>query len=299
MITCLVVSVTLFMLALPLRPARHEAPALPPVLQKHSSPRQEIPEIRGYAFSDQGVEQHALPGGLREASGLAFTDDGRLLCHSDERGVVYEINYQTGKAVKQFGVGRPTVVHDFEGIAVKGDTVFLVTSSGWIFYCREGADGKSVSYQTLRTPLDARYNVEGLAYDPVTDCLLLACKGSAGKGYEKQKAVYAFSLRTRRLQAQPRFLLPLKALSNRTDRGEFNPSGLERHPVTGHFFVIAYNGASIVELAADGSISGMSRLPKSVHRQPEGIAIAADGTMVIANEGQGRAGMIVVYRPVN
>lgn len=269
-----------------------------PGQQKSASDKQDIPAIRGYDFAERKVPQYRLQTALREISGLAFTDDGRLLCHSDESGVTYEIDYRTGKEKKHFRFGRLPVVQDFEGIAVKKDTVFLVTSSGDLLRCLEGANRERVSYQTFRTSLDARYNVEGLAYDPTTDCLLLACKGYPGKGYDTHKAVYAFSLRTYKLLPAPRFLLPLKTIARQSDHNEFNPSGIERHPLSGNFFVIAFNGYAIVEITPDGNVIGHSELPKSVHRQPEGIAIAADGTLVIANEGRGKEGTIVVYQPV-
>jgi hypothetical protein len=40
-------------------------------------------------------------------------------------------------------------------------------------------------------------------------------------------------------------------------------------------------------------------LPKSVHPQPEGLAIAPDGTAIICNEGSapGKPGRLVVYPP--
>jgi len=259
---------------------------------------QEIPPLRGYDFSDRKAPQYKLEKSLREISGLAFTQDGRLLGHSDELGVIYEIDYRTGGLKKQFSLGRPAIVQDFEGIAVKKDTVFLVASNGMLFRCKEGANGESMRYQTFRTGLDVRHNVEGLAYDPAADCLLLACKGYAGTGYEEQKAVYAFSLRTYKLQPRPRFLLPLKTISRQSDKKEFNPSGIERHPRSGNFFIIAFNGHSILEVSSNGQILGLSALPKSVHKQPEGIAIAANGTLVIANEGGGKEGSVVVYRPL-
>lgn len=266
--------------------------------QKPAVAQGRIPQIRGYDFSDKKPPQHSLKKSLREISGLTFTPDGRLLCHGDEAAYVYEIDYHTGAEKKRFSLGRPAIVQDFEGMAVKKDTVFLVTSNGVLFRCREGANGENVSFQSFRSGLDVRYDVEGLAYDPATDCLLLACKGYAGKDYEKQKAVYAFSLRTYKLLPRPRFLLPLQIVASETDKKEFNPSGIERHPITGIFFVIAYNGFSIIELTPKGEVVGQSDLPKSVHKQPEGIAIASDGTMVIANEGGNKDATLVIYKPI-
>jgi len=276
---------------------RHdEASSLSQSEQSSETMREKTSPMRGYDFSDKDAPQHRLKKSLQEISGLTFTQDDRLLCHDDEAAHVYEIDYRTGAEKKRFSLGRPAVVQDFEGIAVKKDTVFLVTSSGVLFRCREGANGENVRFQSFHSGLDVRYDVEGLAYDPATDCLLLACKGYAGREYENQKAVYAFSLRTYKLQPRPRFLLPLNLVAKETDKKEFNPSGIERHPLSGNFFVIASNGFSIVELTPKGEVVDQSDLPKSVHKQPEGIGIASDGTMVIASEGGNKDAMLVIYK---
>ncbi len=253
--------------------------------------------IAGYDFSDKNAKSLTLPKTLGEISGLAFTPDGRLLGHNDEAGIVFEIDYKTGKEVKRFSLGMFTVTGDFEGIATKRDTIFLVNSSGVVYRFREGSPSKNVKYETFKTSLSVKNNVEGLAYDPVTDCLLLACKGEGGKGVGKDKAVYAFSLKTYKLAPKPRFVLPLQEILAQTGKKEFNPSAIERHPVTGNFFVLAYNGFAIVELNSAGKILGVSELKKSINPQPEGLAIANDGTLFIANEGQGRAATLTIYSP--
>jgi uncharacterized protein YjiK len=266
--------------------------------QARASQNQTIPEIRGYDFSDRKATTLRLSKNLREISGLTFTSGGRLLAHGDERAVIYELDLRTGKEKKYFSVGRLTLMQDFEGIAAKKDTIFLVNSSGVLYRFPEGANGQRVSYREFRTSLDVRYDVEGLVYDPATDCLLLACKEFSGAGRNQHKAVYAFSLRTYRLLPEPRFLLSLKTVTQAAESKEFNPSGIERHPRTGNFFIIAANGNAIVEATPDGKMVGISKLPKPVHKQAEGIAIAPDGTLVIANEGGEKEGCIVIYRPI-
>lgn len=253
--------------------------------------------IAGYDFSDKNAKTITLPKALGEISGLAFTHDGRLLCHNDEAGVVFEIDYKTGKETKRFTLGTFTVTDDFEGIAAKRDTIFLVNSGGTIYRAREGQAGKSVKYDVFKTALSAKNNVEGLAYDSATDCLLLACKGEGGKSLGKDKAVYAFSLKTYRRDPKPRFVLPLAEILAHTGKKEFNPSALERHPLSGNFFVLAYNGFAMVELDPTGKILGVSELQKSSNPQPEGLAIAQDGTLIIANEGQGKAASLTIYLP--
>ena len=47
-------------------------------------------------------------------------------------------------------VGDP-VADDFEGIAVAEGRIYLVTSAGRLYECREGADGASVLFQVYAT----------------------------------------------------------------------------------------------------------------------------------------------------
>ncbi len=265
----------------------------------------DLPAIKGYDFAGKKNLQHKLARELSEASGLSFTKDGRLLCHNDEQGAVYEVDYRTGKILSRFYLGKFLVYRDdLEGIATKGDTVFMTNSSGMILRFLPGQDGEKVAFQTFKTPLSMRNDVEGLAYDPITDCLLLACKGEASADYKNplpadQKAVYAFSLKTYKLLPQPRFLIPVSKITATTRAKEFNPSSIERHPTTGHFFVLAANGNALVEMDANGNLIGASSLPKAANPQPEGLAIASDGTIIICNEGSGKAkvGKLCVYPP--
>ncbi|MDZ7360490.1 MAG: SdiA-regulated domain-containing protein [candidate division KSB1 bacterium] len=262
----------------------------------------EVPEIKGYDFENKKIDYVKLPNELSEASGLAFSNE-RLLCHNDEQGIVYELDHRTGAVRRRFFVGKPLMYRgDLEGIAVKKDTIFMATSSGAILRFLPGKDGEKIAFQTFRTPLSIRNDVEGLTYDPVTDCLLLACKGEANIGISKaltneQKAVYAFSLKTYKLLPQPRFVIPASKIAAQMKEKEFAPSAIERHPRTGNFFILAARGNAIVEVDANGNLLGVASLPKSVHPQPEGLAIAPDGTLAICNEGQGKAGRLVVYSP--
>jgi hypothetical protein len=65
-----------------------------------------LPEIRGYDLANKKVEPIKLPKELSEASGLAFATNGNLLCHNDEKGIVYELDYRTGNIRKRFSLGN-------------------------------------------------------------------------------------------------------------------------------------------------------------------------------------------------
>ena len=241
--------------------------------------------ISWYDLADKKPSSVELPRKLREISGLAMSPDGRLFAHNDESGVVYEVDYLKGKIVKSFSLGRFAVRADFEGLAIVGDRFFLVTSWGNLYEFSEGGDRNYVAYKMYRTALTLAHDVEGLCYDPDTHSLLMACKEYPGKGYAKSKAVYAFSLETMKLQKKPRFLLPLRKLTRETRHKLFNPSGIERHPKTGTFFVLAAQGESVVEISPTGELLGQVTFRGGTHKHAEGITFAPDLTLLISDEG--------------
>ena len=116
----------------------------------------------------------ALPASLQEISGLAF-HRGVLLAHDDEVGRIYTINPLTG-AVTIFGTLRGPIHDDFEGIAVLGDTVWLMTSSGTLYGVKATASRDPVAYALYHTGLGKRCELEGLAADVANGVLLLPCK---------------------------------------------------------------------------------------------------------------------------
>ena len=243
---------------------------------------------------------------LNEISGLATTPDGRLFAHDDESGILYQLDIDNVKIVKKFFIGKRKLKKgDFEGLSIVGKYFYLVTSDGRIFQFSEGSDDKGVDYKEIKTWLTEKYNVEGLCFDPETNSLLLVCKGFAGKNFEYMRAVYAFSLDSLVLNTDPRFLLSIPEIIRRTpnnftrklaefflllDPKTFAPSGIERHPQTGNFFILSAGSRMIIELGPLGKILGIVELKASRHSQPEGITFLSDNTLIISDEAvDGRA----------
>ncbi|NNF11601.1 MAG: hypothetical protein HKN72_00130 [Gemmatimonadetes bacterium] len=231
-----------------------------------------------------------LPGRLDEISGLAFTADGRLLGHDDERGRVYEIDPGRGDVGKQFDLGSGNVQDDFEGIAAIGERLFLVSSTGFLYEFREGADEVDVPYRVTDTGLGSSCEVEGLDFDPDSEALLLACKRADGDGQ---------SLRL--------YALPVgggAATSIDVARSELAASGLDPDfqpsavavTLDGTWILLSAVTESIVEIDSSGRVLAGVALGRQNHPQPEGLAIGADGTLYIANERNGDDPHITVYR---
>lgn len=251
--------------------------------------------LERFDMRNKAAKEVKLPKKISEASGLAMSDDGRLFCHDDEKAVIYQLDERTGRIVKEFQLGARPVYGDFEGIAIKGPTFYLVTSSGNIYEAEEGNDNEGVSYRFYNTHLTEKNDVEGLEYDGTRDCLLLACKGDPVKGYAGYKVVYAFDLRTLTLSEQPRLLISIRAVRADSRKGDFAPSGIAWQERSGTFFIISAAGESIIEITRDGIVLGQEELPKKVNPHPEGITFAADGTMIICNDGQGDRGSLTIY----
>ncbi len=247
-------------------------------------------ELSKYDLSSESPTILKMPDDLKEISGITMTPDGRLFAEQDEDGIVYQIDYKTGNIIKKFFLGKPPIKKDFEDIVYANSKFYLMHSNGDIYEFNEGDDGESVPYEVYKTGLAKENDVEGLCYDKETNSLLLACKGTSGVDDEKDKAVYSFSLDSMKLNMKPRFMLMKSDIKN-----YFNPSGIQRNPVTGTFFVIAANGNEIVEISKNGNYIGKEKLPKSIHVQPEGITFSQDGTLFISNEGKSGSGTIVIY----
>ncbi len=244
--------------------------------------------LEQYDFSGKNPKSIILPKKLNEISGLAVTDENRLFTHNDEVGIVYEIDITTGKVIDEFQLGKKKLKKDFEGIAAVEDSLFLVTSSGVLYKFPYPVEKQYVKYETFKTLLSSKYNVEGLSYDKVRNALLLACKGYAGKKMKNYKAIYAFDLNTYKLIEQPAYLIDLDTLKNNFNIKNFSPSGMDINPSTGNLFILSSNEKAIIELSANGEILSGVKLNSMYHRQPEGISFLSDLSLLISDEAKGK-----------
>lgn len=262
---------------------------------------------------DNPDKELKLPAVLKEISGIAVSDDGRLFAHDDEAGTVYELDAQTGGILKRFYIhekrwyGRDHVLDDFEDIAIAGKRFYMVTSAGVLYGFPEGEDEAAVEAVRYETFLNDLYDVEGLCYDPQTDALLLACKEYPEKislkelFFDRKKAksglkpVYSFSLKTMSLDTNPRFLIDSKPLKKKSKDKKFKPSAIAPHPRSGAFFILAARGRLLVELSPQGDVVAAVRLPLKDHPQPEGLAFTSDAEMLISNEGLGSGASLLRY----
>jgi uncharacterized protein YjiK len=263
-----------------------------------------------YRLDRPPASRVTLPAELHEVSGLAVTADGRLFAHGDERGVVFQVDPGTGEVVKQFSLrpgDRPVdlgkkasdgqLTGDFEDIAIVGERFFLVTSNGVLVEFREGRDGEAVPFTAYPTPLDGICEVEGLAFDRASDALLLLCKQTKDKAARHRVEIYSWSLRDRRLDAEPRLTIPFDALAPLTGAKAFNGSALVFLPGGKSLALVAGPQHVYAEIGLDGKPITGGALDRAAQPQPEGMAFLPDGTLLVSSEGGKGDASINAYQP--
>lgn len=252
-----------------------------------------------------------LPGKLDEISGLSMNATGtHLLAVQDEDGIIFWIDPEKEEVSREVEFWKDG---DYEGIEVVGETIYIVKSTGTVYEV-EWTDEGEVSTEKYNAFLNGSNDVEGLAYDPVRNQLLLACKANAGTDEELDltKAIYAFDLGQKKMLQDPRYCIRLQEVNDYLDTdplirklekleeffapGEsefgFSPSGLALQPGTGHLYILSSVGKLLMILDPQGQILHIEKLKKSVHPQPEGICFDQKRNLYISSEGKKGKGII-------
>ena len=258
-----------------------------------------IGSLHCYHLTADSAKRLILPKELQEISGLAMTTDDRLLAHDDEKGIIYEIDYRTGSLVKSFMLSDNStpVLDDFEGIAVADGSIFLVTSSGRVYQCREGGDGEAVTYNVYTTGVGRDSEIESLAYEPKDRTLVFMTKNSLSASHKGILTLYKWSIDDKKLIEDAQIAIPVADFALSIKSKSFRPSSIERHPQSGTYFVVAAQECAIAEISPGGQVIAVAELPKDLHRQAEGITFSAQGTLFISDEGGNRRASLTLYTP--
>lgn len=240
--------------------------------------------------------QFTLSSKLNEISGLASSSDGNLYAMNDEYGIIFKLNPENGKVMKRFIIGSFTVEADFEGLASAQGVLYAITSNGTLYKIAEGKDNERVKYEVKKLPFSSNFNIEGLCYDDELKGLVIACKDYSGKKFKNHRAFYFYSLVNNKLEKEPLFTISLKGLKNNFGIKDFYPSGIEKHPNNGNYFIISARGENVLlEADKSGNVIGVQKLKEKSHRQPEGITFLKDQTIIISDEAAGKKPTITKY----
>jgi len=289
------------------------------VCMSFCTPKQDEPQpmIEEAALYDLDLPdaRFKLPSYLEEISGLSYYGHNKIACIQDEKAIIYILNLEKEKISKKYDFGTDA---DYEDIAVVDKTAYILRNNGHIYRIKH-FNKKDRKVKTFNTPLKEKNDTEGIAYDPLSNALLIACKGSPSiekeNPYQGYKAVYAFDLEKEELNTDPHFLIDLEKLDSYKDlnafsklslkvakrlhliesESSFEPSGLAIHPVDGNIYMISSVGKLLIVLNRWGKVQEVEELDPKLFRQPEGICFAPNGDMFISNEGQGGKGYILKF----
>ncbi len=250
------------------------------------------------------TQKHKLKHRLDEISGLDSWKEQQIVCVQDEKGIIYVYDLTTERITQEIAFGKPG---DYEGIEVVDNDIWVLRSDGHLYEIKAlgTEEQEKIKHKTF---LKTANDVEGLCYDQSNKRLLLACKGSPGKGkhLKGKKAVYAFDLNTQTLQETPFATIALKNLQQMLQTEQinqtyeqvsqylkinnhiFNPSGIAIHPFTKEIYLISTAGKTLVVLSPAGNgVIHTEKLDPDVLKQPEGITFLDNGDLLISNEGRG------------
>ena len=232
-----------------------------------------------------------LSDSLAEISGIVFTKNGRLLAIEDLHPIIYELKVEESSAMivnkiefKQTDKEK----FDFEDLAVVDDTVYALWSHGAIFKIIDQKGG--ATSERKKTWLKKENNTEGLAYDPLSGNLLVACKDDAGLQDEKKstRAIYEFDMKADSLKTNPFMLINKKDFENVAgEKIDFYPAAIAVHPITHDIFIISTKDTKcIAQFTHDGKLKAFDYLEKEMLPQPEGICFDKNGNLYISTEAR-------------
>ncbi|MEM6396830.1 MAG: SdiA-regulated domain-containing protein [Bacteroidota bacterium] len=235
---------------------------------------------------------------LEEVSGLSLSGT-ELLAVQDEDGIIFKLDVETGKIESTIEFGDDG---DYEGIEHVGQYVYVVKSSGTLYrVSRAGTDDQQVD--KFNGFLNKDNDVEGLAYDPAKNRLLLACK--APDVSPETRHIYAFDLNTHTFISEPILEVAREEIQaylascqptaqhaaicdffDSEEKFRLGPSALAIHPQTGQYYLTSSRGKILVVASPRGRIQHVFRLDKEYFPQPEGLAFAPNGDLYISTEAK-------------
>lgn len=242
------------------------------------------------------IAEWIMPSQLREISGLAVTPRGTVFTHDDNIGRVSEIDPRTGVLLKSFALSGQQK-GDFEAIAIAGQDIYLLESSGKLFKFREGADGSQVPFTVYDTKLGKECEFESLAYEADSSRLLMACKRihNQAEGKIKELRIYALPLPLGNRSAMTAMAIPIDEVRGKNKWKNFHPSDMTIDPFTGNYVIVASREKGYVVITPDGDLVRAEPLPGE-HRQAEGVAITRDSLFLVSDESNVKPPKITVYR---
>ncbi len=249
-----------------------------------------------YNLTGANSTQIELPDYLDEVSGLAAFGSSHLLMHDDENGVIFIYDLSSKKIERKVKIGDKKIKEDFEGIAVKGDTVFLSTSNGKIYSVLLKNKNKADIINVEKMKTNDKINLEGLCFSKELNSLILPNKIEIDKKHRDERIFYSYDIAKRSFSKVPQIIISLVELKKKYKIDNFSPTAIEIHPLNKNIFILSSNEKCIVELNPQGKLINAVKLDEKNHRQPEGLTFLSNLSMVISDEASGKKASLTIIQ---
>ncbi|MCM4169542.1 hypothetical protein KCTC52924_00321 [Arenibacter antarcticus] len=232
------------------------------------------------------LQKWELPPQLREISAIAWLSNDKIAAVQDEVGIIYVYDLKTNRVTEEYKFGD---FGDYEGLAVYGEDAFVLRSDGAIFEVKK-FKGPRPEVVVYKTAFSSKNNMETLVFDKERNSLLLVPKDRDLKS-DNYKRIYAFSLDTYEMAAEPILKIDLKDVAlkpyfQKNKFKTFRPSAMAIHPDTGDMYILEATRPKLMVMDPSGKISAIYPFDRHLFPQPEGITFGDDGSLYISTEGE-------------
>ena len=237
------------------------------------------------------LKKWSLSDSLAEISGIGWLKNDKILAIEDLHPILYELKLADTNGIISNKIEFRRADEDkmdFEDLAIVNDTVYALWSHGAVFKIINQEQG--VVSQRAKTWLKKDNNTEGLAYDPVSGNLLIACKEESGLEDAKKstRAIFEFDRKADSLKPDPFMLINKNDFEKVAgDKVDFYPSAIAVHPTTHDIYIISTKDTkAIAQFSHDGKLKAFDYIDKEMLPQPEGMCFDSDGNLYISTESR-------------
>lgn len=274
-------------------------------------PAASTPEPRKSALSydfEHPERRWVLPKKLKEISGLVAFSDHEIACIQDESGSVffYDLRQDRITKTRRFA-GRG----DYEELTDTGQKFYVLRSDGRLFEL----DQTSPSESRERKPHLPKGEYESMVWDQRTQRLVFVPKKLEHPYQDDRRAhpIFAWDPETPKAPAVPLGVVHSQGIAERAAEvarrqgkkvgkhfarrfRHFEASALAVDPITGQLLILSSVEHRIIATRRDGEVLDERKLDPDLFPQPEGLAVLANGDLLISNEAAGLEPTVLLFR---
>jgi uncharacterized protein YjiK len=223
-----------------------------------------------------------MPKELNEISGISFIDDHTLACVQDEKGIIFLYDLKRSIVTKRIDFAGKG---DYEGIAVKGRSAYVITGDGTLYEVDDFLNEPKIS--TYQLNLKKNEESEAICYDPSGNRLLLAFKNR--KKEDVVPGLFEFDLATKKFSDSAVVQMdlenaPVKKKYRNNNRKLWQPADISIDNDQKKIYVIDAINGNLMGFSSEGELEQMIPVDNKRIRHPEGIAISNTGSIYICND---------------